>query len=334
MARQPKPHKKAFYVRVSLPDETFAFLDATRWLGQKLPFTKPLATCALEVDSKVVAFSLIHLVKSARKALREHPVAFPSSAVARLRRIGARYVDIDAETMVVRYDNHEQSIPIERGEDGRLHINEQGPSFELDYYPTKMDVILLSPATGRVLSVGFIGHLGAAGRTETLGRAAGKVLRSMLGLGSFATLLGSVAVEIPPALQAGVASQVTFSNLERVIPVTLYDMSNPPEVVASGPVKVELDLSTSDPVSQSFLFTVDVHEHLQEAWNDDYQHVLRAALTGFFKQQFGDEIPSLVYDIVLGELSLERKQAIETAFAALPGFGLAPNDRWREEAAS
>lgn len=55
MPAQGKPQaqvvREAYFVQVPAPDGTVAFHDVTSQLGKPMPFTKPKATCAMQVSN-------------------------------------------------------------------------------------------------------------------------------------------------------------------------------------------------------------------------------------------------------------------------------------------
>lgn len=318
-----KGTKRTFWVRVKLPDETFHFLDATRYIGKELPFSNPIASCAMEVSPDVVAFSLIHFNKHSAKAMKENPVQFPTGAMARLMRKGAKLAGVlDTSKIVVGLDSHEEELPIKRGPDGELEIQAGGQLFELTRRPSNLDLYMVSPGTGRLLAVRFGGHFGPDGATESMGRAAGKVLRSLSGLGAFKALAGFTAVKLPEEPGKAWGGSATSSNLARDILVRLFDAER--RELGVGTVRIELDMANADPATQRFLFHFEPQGELANVWTDAYAGTLSSALDRFFAATLEVEVENLVYAIVLGELTGDQALTLEKTLASVPPFDITP----------
>ncbi len=94
MAHAPnrlKARKDDFYVRVGLPDSTSQWFPATDFLysDKPMPFSKPLATCAVRVYDDVVTFSHLLVRKKAASQIAERGISMPSSALTRLAKRAA-----------------------------------------------------------------------------------------------------------------------------------------------------------------------------------------------------------------------------------------------------
>lgn len=317
------------FVRVKLPNDEYAFLDVTRNIGEALPFEKPVATCAMEVSKNVVSFSLIHLNRHSTEIMRERDLSFPAGATSRLARKGNQRRNMGEDELIVAVDELEPvTFQLERKENGAVVIPENGPTFTLSRRPSRVDLYIKSPGTGRVLAVGFGGHFGSDGTTESVGRAAGKVLRSLSGLGAWKALSGIVAVEMPrPLEQRGIGRVSTPDNLSRSLRVSLWDAAGTSEL-AAGEVQIEIDMVNADPATQRFLFHVKPDDSIAPAWNSTYSEVLKIALDRTFETNLGAEMESMVYGIVLGELNDDQVRTMAQALHAIQPMDLTPS-QWR-----
>ncbi len=328
MRKSAKSNKRAFSVRVKLPTGLYAFLDVTKYIGGTLPFEKPVATCAMEVSKDVVAFSLIHLNKHSSQVMKDRELGFPVGAVARLLRKGGAYKELGDNELVVNINGIEERFELERGQDGSVSIPNPGNLFELEYRPTRVDMFLKSPGTGRVLAVGFGGHFGSAGSQESMGRAAGKVLRGLSGLGTFKALSGIESVDLPKMPGSSWTTRVfAVENISRPIRVELLD-DDSGEKYAEGEVTVELDMANADPATQRFMFHLHPSDSLKEAWSDSYQNVMRTSIDLQYANLLGVDVENLVYAIVLGEIAEQHHKTLDQALHVLPAMQLTPT-RWR-----
>lgn len=322
----PSQNKRAMFVKVKLPTDAYAFLDVTKHIGTSLPFEKPVATCAMEVFPKVVAFSLIHLNKHSTKIMKERELGFPIGAVARLQRKGLSYIDkLEDNSIIVAGDWGESTFTLERKEDGRVALKGEDASFELTRKPSNIDIYMRSPGTGRVLSVRFGGHFGSSGTQESSLRAAAKVLRSLSGVGSFKALSGITAVEMPQSSGTGnwTTKVVAVENLTRELDVRLLAQDITVSV-GEGKVTIGVDMANADPATTKFLFHIKEGAELTDVWNNDYQVVLRTALERYIERYLKEEVESMVFAIVLGELTDPQLQQLDRALWTVPALDLTP----------
>lgn len=100
--RRPQPRKDDFYVRVSLPDNTTQWFPASDFVGsdKPMPFSKPLATCAVRVFDDVVAFSHLLVRRKAASSLSDKPISMPSAALTRLAKRSGEF-DLSRDDVLI-----------------------------------------------------------------------------------------------------------------------------------------------------------------------------------------------------------------------------------------
>lgn len=319
-------NKRAMFVRVKLPNDSYAFLDVTKHIGDVLPFEKPVATCAMEVFPNVVAFSLMHLNKHSSKIMKERELGFPVGAVERLRRKGGAHVEsLGVDEIVVSGDWGTSTFKLIRKDDGRVALEGDDATFELTRKPSNIDMYMRSPGTGRILAVRFGGHFGSAGVHESSLRATAKVIRSISGLGSFKALSGITAIEMPQGTHTAnrINKVVAVENLSRDIDVRLLDQSAS-AVIGEGKVTVDVDMSDADPATTKFLFHIRAGIEIADVWNHDYQVVLGTAVERYMERYLQDEAEAMIFAIVLGELTDVQLQQLDRALWTVPALDITP----------
>jgi len=360
MPAQGKPQaqviREAFFVQVPAPDGTIAFHDVTGQIGKAMPFTKPKATCAMQVSSVpvakdpvinedgteepqaptkrgVVAFSLLHLTKKSASSVVDAPMSMPRGPLARLVRKGASLIDITPDQVVaeVTYTDKDNEavtltsvLSLARDASGIVTLDSDEPGgFELPPRALRISLFLVSPVAGqRVLAVGFIGHLGRPGDPTTITLVASKVLFSISQLTEFRILSGIETVSIPSAPNRHMPKAVVRKPGDQAviaIPTRLYRDPPPANPVAEGEVVVEIDLEHANPSSNRLLFHIHPDEALTEAF-EAFRPVFDSAINSMVIAHLGpDDVANITYDIVLGDVDSRTIERLKEALATMSG---------------
>lgn len=344
---RPRARKEALFVRVAAPDETVAFHNVSTYIGKIMPFKAPQATCAMRAAAEVVTFSLLHLTKRTAKTMAEKVLEIPKGPLAQLERTAIsinKEAEITTEDIVVDIHGEGEGnkpsryrMKLERDENGVLSIempdNEDGTggddvSMMLPRGAVRASLYMRSPGVGRLLAVGFIGHLGKPESSETVRRVAAMILFSLSQLTEFKVLSGIETVTVP-ANAGRYIPKPTRKPTEKalaVIPAYLFSESAAPELVAYGTVEVEVDLESANPQSNRLLLHLTPSKELEEHFGT-YRNIVDATLGNHLRKTLGDDdIANITYDIVLGDVSngtVEKlKEALEEAGR---GFDFTPS---------
>lgn len=337
---RPRASKEVLFARVAAPDDTVAFHNVTSYIGKPMPFNAPQAVCAMRASASIVAFSLLHPTKKAAKATAEKPLEIPRGALQRLERRGTALntdKEIGADDLVIELTGGTPAAPeisvyrlkLERDENGVLSLESEGEddTFVLPKQALRISLYMRSPVVGRLLAVGFVGHLGKPESTETVRRAAAMVLFSATQLTEFSVLSGVETVTVP-ANSARYAPRPTRAPSEKAvatIPVYLFTGGDAPASVAYGTVKVEVDLMSANPTSNRLLFhytpSAEIADHFEE-----YRAVVDSTISAHVRDVLGnDDVANITYDIILGDVSSgtvgRLREALEEASA---GFNFTP----------
>lgn len=331
--RGPRPRKEAFFVQVESADKTPLFFNATKELGKPMPYSKPLATCALRVSEGAVMFSLLKLSNRTRQTLLEAPLELPRGPLARLERKVATLSALDADDVVrvevgkVEGVDGEHVMSMSRDENGVVSLELVGDeiTFTLPKSAIQVSLFLRSPKTGRVVAVGFIGHIGKPESTESLTRAVAQVINHASGLAEFRLLSGIERANVPSAPGRFTVRKVARKAEDTVrfaVPVRLWSEENAP--VSAGLVQVEVDLDTANPVSGKLLFHLTPDAALVEVF-EPYRSNFDAAVSAAFMQALGaDELTDIVCDIALGDVGSGTLGRLREASGAVTGLDISP----------
>ena len=217
MNKVKKIRKESIFVRVPAPDNTADFHDITHLIGKPMPFSNPKATCGMRVSSNSVVFSLLHLTKRAVSGLTKKSVESPRGPLARLERIAADYKDLAVGSLVAIYDEKVYNFVMEKDSNGVLDLSSPDSDFifDLPKQAVQISLIFKSPNTGRIIVVGFIGHLGKPGNNDSVRRVSSMVLFSLSQLLQFRLLADIETVSVPNPPRAGLheKSQIRFRML-------------------------------------------------------------------------------------------------------------------------
>lgn len=329
-----RPRKEAFFVQVESADKTPIFFNATRELGKPMPYSKPLATCALRVSDTAVLFSLLKLSNRTRQNLAESPLEMPRGPLGRLERKAALLEGMTGEEIRVEIgkvdalEGQEFRLSLRRDENGIASVEVDGDevNFELPKSALQVSIFLSSPKTGRVVAIGFIGHVGKPETAESLSRVVALVLNHATGLAEFRLLAGIERANVPasPArFQVRKVARKSEDQVQFSVPVRLWT-GEPPTPVGAGYVRVDVDLDTANPVSGKLLFhytpAAEIAEHFE-----GYRSVLDAAVSASFSQALGiDELTDIVCDIALGDVASGTLGRLRDAGATITGLDLSP----------
>ena len=326
--------KEAFWVRVAQPDGTNRFFPATEYIGKPMPFSAPKETCAMRVYPEVVCFSLLHLTKRAAKDLREKPITVPHAPLSRLARRSAE-VPAPVGVVVVEHRSEVDGEMVDRSVVMQLDVNDakvatlssEDPlaeeAFELAGRGERISLFLTSPAVGRRVALGYIGHLGRPGAPDTLARCAAKILNAAAGLPEFAMLTGIEAADVPAAPGGVVAVRPTATTTSVEVPVRLFSADTPPVGVGEGVMRVELDLEHANNSSQQLLFHLEVDEGLAEHF-DVYRTVAERWVGQRLGELLGEEMQMIVWEVILGEVTEETIIRIHEGLAQIGAVDFTP----------
>lgn len=340
---EPQVLKDAYYVRVKLPDERSQFFPATDYINRPMPFQSPLATCSMRsFDNGVVAFSLLMVTKRTAQRLSEMPIRIPVGPLTRLMWRSGELGELSSDQLYVermggperpyrlalhRDDNNVGRVELLDGEDAGL--------FELGRGAEKIALYTASPRLPRKLAVGFIGHLGKPGATDSVERAAARAINSLLGVGEFHGLVNIETMNVPPPPTAGFAAPVRIDeDVSFEVPVFLYTSpqdTNP----ASGTVLVSVDLEqaniNTDP-PRMLLKAVNPQGDVAETF-EEYRRTFEDAVQDALMRVLGaDDYDNVCYEITLGEIDsrgLDRMREAGTPLSM--GIDIAPGQfRFRD----
>lgn len=345
-----RPRKEAFFVQVETgEDKTPIFFNATRELGKPMPFSKPLATCALRVNDGAVLFSLLKLSNRTRQNLAEQPLEMPRGPLARLDRKLASLGELPAGELRVEIgkvealEGREFRLSLTRDENGVASVETLGEvrrdengdvtaveadeiGFELPRSALQVSIFLPSPKANRVVAMGFIGHVGKPETAETLARVVALVLNHATGLAEFRLLAAIERVNVPASPARFAVKKVARKSedlVRFVVPVRMWQ-GEPPQPLAAGNIQVEVDLDTANPVSGRLLFhytpSPEIAEHFEE-----YRSTFDNAVSTAFSQHLGaDELTDIVCDIALGDVAAGTLGRLREAGGTVPGLDLLP----------
>lgn len=333
-ASRPR-NKEAFFVQVKGADEKPVFFDATEQLGKPMPYSHPLATCAMRVSPEVVSFSLLKVTNKARQRMAEgYTLEIPRGPLAKLdRRAAAVPEDLAPNGLLVELGEDTHQLVIHRDENGTVTLDmadaADDVTFELAKSATQLSLYFRSPRGNRIVSVGFIGHLNKPGSNDTVTRAAALVLQHLVGLPAFRLVAGieTVNVPAPPARWAAGIRPARKPSEEAVVHVPVRLWTAATELVGSGNVAVKVDLDTANPVTGRLLYHFTPDADMAEAF-DGYRGIFERGVGEVMTRHLGDaDVEELVYSIALGELDDKGLERLRDAASQLTvGMDVAPGE--------
>ena len=328
--------KEAFFVRVASPDGQINFFNVSSYVGKEMPYQKPQATCAMHVEDNVVSFSMLHLTKKTATNIAGQAIAMPKGPLSRLQRRASSF-EIAPGEIVVEYDEQVYRLNY-KTDDAGLATLDVAPgggvgddknddlTFELPLRAVQISLYVRSERVGRVLAVGFIGHLGKPATPETITRAAAMVLNSMSGLAEFRLLSGIETVKVPTAPSKWTSAPRVRKAEDRVyfeLGVNLYSVEYAP--VAAGLVTVEVDLENANPTTGRLLYHINPSESVAEVFAE-YRPVIDGAITDTLRKELGDELTQITYDVVLGEVDSGTIERLRNSVVSLRSIDVTPRE--------
>lgn len=327
-----RPKKEAIFVQVKNPDEMAVFYDATNVLGQPMPYTNPMATCALRVSDSHVLFTLMRLTKRSRATIAERPLELPRGPLTKLaRRAEAFEAFPEPGKVLVEMDENSYTFTLGLDENGSANLELDGdaddPVFELPARAVSLNIFLTSPRDQRLVATSFLGHIGKPGESEGLTRTVAMALNFLTGLAAFRIATGIEAVRVPASAARWKSQQRVRKAEDEVavsLPVRLWDSAPQPQMLAAGTLGARVDLDTANPVTGRLLFHFTPDATLEPHF-DAYRVMADQAVTTLLTKLLGaDEVSNLTFGIALGELDERDTTRLREAATQLPGLDLAP----------
>ncbi len=317
MSNNKKIRKEAIFVRVPAPDNTADFHDITQFIGKPMPFSNPKATCGMRVTQNTVSFSLLHLTKRAVSGLSKKNVESPKGPLARLERIANNTKDLNDNDLIAIYEDKIHKFTMEWDSNNVLEINNSDPDhvFDLPKSAVQITLVFKSPTTSRIVVIGFIGHIGKPGNTDSVRRVASMVLFSMSQLLQFRLLSNVETVRVPNPPRPGFKpfQRKDTDRVQDVIPIWFFDDASQPNLVTKGNLGIEVDLDQANLSTGRLLFKYTPDDNLLPFF-DNYKNIIDSTLATIFKDKLGDdEIKSITVDIVLGEVGQGSMEILRDA---------------------
>lgn len=327
------PRKEAFYVRVTLPDDTSQFMLATEFIGREMPFDKPRETCAVRMYDDVVALSLLHVTKRRASSLQGKVIAMPSGMLTRLARRAKELDDLEPGVVIIERENELHRLKMVTDDHGVAHLEaEEGePAIELDPRGERLSLYLKSPVRDKILALAFIGHLGKPGTPETITRCAAKVMNAALALDIFRVLAGVETLAVPS--RPGITSTTQMvRSVSAEFPIFLYTdpaaAGEAPTPVAAGKAVLEVNLEHANAATENLLYKIHPDERIAPHF-EAYKETCTSFLASQIRAALGDDLRGIVLDVVLGEVEQSTADRVrEMLEEGLGGVDLTPT-QWR-----
>ena len=324
-----RPRKEAFFVRVPAADSSVSFFNATEHLGQEMPFAKPQATCAMRASADSVVFSLLHLTKRTAANIVGAPVEMPRGPLSRLERKASQVDELAPGELTVEINDAVYKMIVTRDDNGVASVEMAGDeadvNIELPMSALHLSLYFRSPVVPRTVAVGFIGHLGKPGAPETVTRAASMVLFSITQLVEFRILSGIETVRVPSAPGRWTAAAVRKNEDKVQCAVPVWFFSNDLAPLGSGHVGVAIDLDNANPSSGRLLCHYTPDEAIAEVFTAQFRNIFDMAMSELLRLHLGeDELATITYDIVLGDVASGTVDRLREALATMTGLDFTP----------
>ncbi len=221
-------------------------------------------------------------------------------------------------------------LVLRRDENGVAHVEakDDDHSFELPRGAVHVSLYLASPikSVNRVLSIGFIGHVGKPETMETVTRVASMVLNSLSHLPDFRILSGIETCVVPANPNRGERKAAQRQASERVqFPVRVYLFDDQTQPLTNGLVGVEIDLENANPTTGKLLLNLTAEKSLEELF-DRYRPVIERAVMDQLFAALGEEgLSNIVYDVVLGSVTASVVDDLKKIGKSFPAFDLTPS---------
>lgn len=320
------PRKESFYVAVQSDDGSVSFFDSTEYVGKQMPFTKPKQTCAVRTDSKNIIFSLLHLTKKSSASVASSVIEYPRGPIAKLARQAENLELTVQNQLIAEIEGVRYNLSIERDTNNVARIDQDEEILiELPKTSLKISLFMMSPGLGRVISVGFIGHLGKPGDTYSIPLVVSKVLHSLSLLLNFRILSGIETVHIPaPSSRYQSKMRNNQTQAEAMIPVKLFSADQNPVLIAEGSLGIKVDLEHANPTTGKLLYHYTPSDSLKEHF-ESYRVLVDSTITTLITNILGsEEVSGITYDIVLGGVEAGTVERLKTAIEAIIGLDCTP----------
>lgn len=332
MPVKTKTRKEALFMRVTAPDQTVEFHEVTSFVGKPSPFKGPKATLAMRVTDASISFSLLHLTKKSSAGLAGKPVEFPHGPLMKIERNGLAAAELEDDFLYVTVNDETFNYKIENDSNGVVTLDGEDGAIELPKGVLQVGVRFKTPVVSRPIFIGFIGHLGKPGTTETVRRIASMILFSISQLLQFRVLTGFETIRVPAAPRSIV--RPTRKSDERAniaVPVSLFN-EEATSLVATGEIVCEIDLDQANPSTGRLLLNLTPSETIAEFF-ESYRNSIDLALTQKLRSFLGDEeMKMITVDIVMGEVSAGTIERLQSALQTTSsGFDVTPT-QFRDKA--
>lgn len=320
------PRRESFFVAVQSDDGSVSFFDSTEYIGKQMPFSKPKQTCAVRTDSKNIIFSLLHLTKKSASSVATSLIEYPRGPVSKLARQAESLGSLEQDQIIAEIEGVRHTLTLERDSNNVARIEqEEEITFELPKTSLKISLFLMSPGLGRVISIGFIGHLGKPGDIYSVPLIASKVLHSLSLLLNFRILSGIETVHIPaPSSRYQSKARVIQVQAEAVIPVKLFNNDVAPILLAEGTLGIKVDLEHANPTTGKLLYHYTPSEALKEHF-ESYRTLIDSTITTLITNNLGlEEVSGITYDIVLGGVEAGTVERLKDAIESILGLDCTP----------
>jgi hypothetical protein len=286
----------------------------------------PYALAATEAPDaqaeQVVALADLFSEEAATDAVADASLAdlFSDATTATTAAAPVARARVEADTKVDLY-----RLQLRRDENGVATIEDPDEVvLELPKAAVRLSVYFRSPSVPRVLAIGFIGHLGRPGNTESVARLAGLVLNSLSHLTEFRLLanIETVALGASPAKPVVARVRSKDERAQFMVRGYFFDESSAP--LGQGDVQVEVDLEHANPTSGRLLCAYTPEVHIAEVF-ESYRSVFDAGVGQALRAILGDDgIEQITFDIVLGGVDLGAIEQLREVGGAIGGIDCTP----------
>jgi hypothetical protein len=253
-------------------------------------------------------------------------IEYPRGPVSKLARQAESLGSLEQDQIIAEVEGVRHTLTLERDSNNVARIEqEEEITFELPKTSLKISLFLKSPGLGRVISIGFIGHLGKPGDIYSVSLIASKVLHSLSLLLNFRILSGIETVHIPaPSSRYQSKARVIQVQAEAVIPVKLFNNDIAPILLAEGTLGVKVDLEHANPTTGKLLYHYTPSEELKDHF-ESYRTLIDSTITTLITNNLGlEEVSGITYDIVLGGVEAGTVERLKDAIESILGLDCTP----------
>lgn len=313
------------------------FVNATAYIGQPLPYRKPVVLVHTWTQDGVIAYSSAMPTTKGRKELFEKVVDLPYGALMRLTRranelktqipgVGIMAVELEKTqdaTMFFRMEKDENDVLdlVAVDKDGNpaeeVTIPLSPSSVRLSFYfrsPVKPDY---------VLAVSHTGHHGPPGKEESVTRVVARAINAIRALPEFAFLARITKTNIP-AMPGRSTSMGTMMKPSFTLETALYsDEASGNEVVATGKLKVSLDMASVH-LDETIMIRLEPDAALEPVF-DAYRAMVHTGILEALHSQLGEAfLRQFAVDVILGTPTEEQAAEIIATGSALKSLHASP----------